>query len=106
MTVTGIAPGTYQVAVKYPNSLQVVKTITLATGANSDSMGQLPTGDANNDNAVTGLDFSILVTTFNLQQGDAGYDSRADFNGSTTVTGLDFSLLVSNFNTQGQFPSN
>jgi len=104
MTITGIEPGTYQVAVKYPNSLQAVETITIAEGSNSADMGTLPMGDANNDNFITALDFSILSGAFNTQPGDGTYDSRADFNGDSVVTALDFSVLSGNFNTAGEEP--
>ncbi|MEH6511549.1 MAG: malectin domain-containing carbohydrate-binding protein [Maribacter arcticus] len=103
-TVNTIAPGTYQLAVKYPNSLQVVQTVTLAAGANSVSMGILPMGDANDDNFVTLLDFSLLASTFNTDVSET-LDGRADFNGDGFVTLLDFSILASNFNTGGQEPS-
>lgn len=105
MTVNGIVPGDYQLAVKYPNSLQKVQVVTIASGVNSVAMGELPMGDANNDNKVTGLDFTVLVATFGLQVGDAGYNAGADFNGSTTVTGLDFTILVTNFQTLGEVPT-
>ena len=99
-----IAPGTYQIAVKYPNSLQAVQTVTLAAGANSVYMGILPMGDANDDNFVTLLDFSLLASTFNTDVSET-LDGRADFNGDGFVTLLDFSILASNFNTGGQEPS-
>lgn len=109
MTIDGavntIDPGTYQIAVKYPNSLQVVQTVTLVAGANSVTMGELPMGDANNDNTVSAVDFSILVTTFNVGSGGTGYDARADFNGDNLVSAVDFSVLVTNFNTAGENPS-
>ena len=99
-----IAPGTYQIAVKYPNSLHAVQTVTLAAGANSVYMGILPMGDANDDNFVTLLDFSLLASTFNTDVSET-LDGRADFNGDGFVTLLDFSILASNFNTGGQEPS-
>jgi len=105
MSVSGITPGTYQVAVKYPNSLQKVQVMTLEIGENAISMGQLTTGDANGDNYVSGPDFSLLATTYNKQSTDQGFDGRADFNGDTFVSGLDFSILATVYNTAGEFPS-
>jgi hypothetical protein len=105
MSVTGIAPGDYEVAVKYPNSLQVVQAKTIAAGTNSISMGQLPGGDANGiDNQVSLLDFSILAGIFNTPAPNPGLG--ADFNGDGFITALDFSILASNFGTQGQVPTN
>jgi hypothetical protein len=43
-------------------------------------------GDANDDNCVLLVDFSILRGTFGKCQGDAAYDPRADFNGDACVT--------------------
>ena len=103
--VSGIAPGTYEVAVKYSNTLQVVETVMLDEGANGLDFGQLPAGDANDDNRVSLNDFLVLVASFNLQAGDSGYDDRADFNGDERVTLGDFLLLVGNFNTAGEEPS-
>ncbi len=104
-SLPGIAPGTYQLAVKTSNTLQRVVTTALAIGSNPVDFGQLLAGDANNDNVVTGPDFSVLVTTYNLTSGAGGYDARADFNGDGAVTAPDFSLLATNFNTAGETPS-
>lgn len=101
-TISGIEPGTYEIAIKYDNTLQNVRTVTLTTGDNTASFGQLRAGDANGDNLVSSVDFSIIVTTFNLTSGTNGYDARADFNGDGVVNSLDFSLLVTNFNTPGE----
>ena len=81
-------------------------TITLTSGTNTASMGQLTMGDANGDNFISILDFSILAAAFNTQTGDPTFDIRADFNGDGFVTALDFSVLAFNFNTAGEFPSN
>ncbi|MBC2840231.1 malectin domain-containing carbohydrate-binding protein [Robiginitalea sp. SC105] len=111
-TVSGDATGTgliedlpvgdYSVAVKADKYLQRVIAVSLVDGPNTINFGQLLAGDANNDNQVTGLDFSILAGTYNLTSGDTGYDDRADFNGDGQVTGLDFSLLASNYNVSGE----
>lgn len=106
MTATGITPGDYQVALKFPNSKQAIQVATLAVGNNTLSFGQLATGDADNNNLVDGVDFSILVTTFNVAFGGQSYDPRADFNGDGKVDGVDFSLLVTSFNTAGANPTN
>lgn len=100
-TVTGIDLGTYEVAVKSNVTLQVVETVTLASGDNSQDFGEFRAGDANGDNIVSSLDFSLLATSFNTTDGDANYNANTDFNGDGFVTSLDFSLLASNFNTSG-----
>ncbi|MEM7798766.1 MAG: dockerin type I domain-containing protein [Chloroflexota bacterium] len=101
-TVNGITPGTYDVAVKPATGLRVVQELTLAAGGNSADFGTVPGGDVNGDNEVTLIDFSILSASFNLSEGDPGYDLRADLNGDNQVTALDFSILASNFNQSGE----
>lgn len=104
-TITDFAPGTYEVAVKHFNTLQVVQTVTLVEGNNAINFGELRAGDANNDNFVEAVDFSALVAAFNAQSGDQNYNAGVDFNGDGFVESLDFSILVSNFNMAGQVPS-
>lgn len=106
MTLTGMAPGTYEVAVKASNYLQVVQTLTLTAGSNAANMGTMAAGDANGDNLISSLDFSILAGSFNLGSGAPGFQAGADFNGDGNVSSLDFSLLAGNFNTAGQEPGN
>jgi hypothetical protein len=91
--------------------LQNSQPITLTTDSNSYDFALLREGDANNDNVVTILDFSILATTFGEcaltspiiggGRGAAG-NEQADFNGDGCITILDFSLLASNFGQTGQ----
>ncbi|MEM9328712.1 MAG: putative Ig domain-containing protein, partial [Bacteroidota bacterium] len=105
MTTTGIAAGTYQLAVKFPNSLQVVVQVTVEEGSTTVDVGELPMGDANNDNVVSSPDFSLMGATYNRSVGSPGYDGRADFNGDDVVSAADFSILISNFNRSGEVPS-
>jgi hypothetical protein len=101
-SLSGLPTGSATIRVKHAQSLAVVQAATLNAGANSLNFGTLRTGDANNDNAVTLTDFSILASSFNRTSGQAGYDARADFNGDSAVALTDFSLLASNFNQVGQ----
>jgi hypothetical protein len=100
-TIEGITPGTYTVLVKNSHTLQNMQDVTLDPGSITVDFGTLREGDANDDNYVTLVDFSILVTTFGLAEGDPGFDGRADFNEDGFVTLLDFSLLASNFGQGG-----
>lgn len=102
MTLTGIAPGTYDLAVQRVGFLQRVQQITIGAGANNATMNILVAGDCNGDNFVTIADFSILATSFNKAAGDPAYDVRADFNGDGIVTIADFSALATNFNVPGE----
>ena len=102
-TVAGVPAGTFDVEVKQAQALsrRASNVAFITNTATSQSFGTLFTGDVNNDNAVTIVDFSILRTSLGLSAGQAGYDERADLNGNTTVDILDFSLLRSNFGLAG-----
>jgi hypothetical protein len=103
--ISNLTPGTYQIAVKHAQSLQVVNIVTISQGTNTANFGELPMGDANNDNFVTAQDFSFLASAYNTQFGDANYNAAADFNGDGFVSAADFSLLASNYNTAGEVPT-
>jgi hypothetical protein len=93
----GLLPGQYTACVKHSHTLQTCQSVTLAGGANLVDFGTLREGDANDDNCVLLVDFSILVSTFGRCTGNAGFDGRADFDGSGCVVLVDFSLLATNF---------
>jgi hypothetical protein len=99
--LTGIVPGVYEIRVKNSHTLRNTRTVALTAGTNTVDLGTLREGDANNDNYVTLVDFSILASTFGKCMGDLGYDVRADFNEDQCVSLLDFSLLASNFGQAG-----
>ncbi len=100
-TISGVTPGTYDVRVKHAHTLQNKITATLLSGPNTANLGVLREGDADNDNFVTLVDFSILASSFGVCQGAAAYDARADFDNDTCVTLVDFSLLATNFGQAG-----
>lgn len=104
MTLSGIDPGTYQVAVKYPNCLQEVDTLTLVAGANNASFGPLLTGDINDDNSVNIFDYQELVIPFGLSTGATGFNPFADLDGNGTVNIFDYQELVLNFGINGENP--
>ena len=96
--LTDLLPGTYDVRVKHGHSLANKKTgVLIAAGANNLDLGTLLEGDADGDNAINIVDFSILANTFGKKRGDPGFDERADFNNSDAVNIVDFSLVASNF---------
>ncbi|OGN96320.1 MAG: hypothetical protein A2Z71_06475 [Chloroflexi bacterium RBG_13_50_21] len=100
-TLSGIPTGNYDVWVKNSHTLQNMQTITLGEGTNGFNFGELKEGDADDNNFVTILDFSILATSFGKGQGEAEFDARADFNEDDWVTMLDFTLLATNFGQGG-----
>ncbi len=74
------------------------------SGTTQVEMGLMRAGDADNNNAVTTLDFNILKTAFGKAIGEPGYDGRADFNGDNRVNATDFNLLKVNFGLGGSSP--
>jgi len=96
-TCGGLLPGSYTVCVKNSHTMEICQSVTLVAGDNPVDFGTLREGDANDDNCVLLVDFSILASTFGKCTGDAGFDARADFDGSGCVVLLDFSLLATNF---------
>ncbi|MBW4438444.1 MAG: right-handed parallel beta-helix repeat-containing protein [Pleurocapsa minor GSE-CHR-MK-17-07R] len=100
-SVAGLPAGTYTAWLKHPKYLAAMATITLPQTVGQISFGTLLAGDANNDNVVTLLDFSLLAASFGLNSSQGGFDTRADLNNDNIVTLLDFSLLASNFNQPG-----
>lgn len=101
-TIDDITPDTYEIRVKKSTTLQNMQLEALQAGHNSLHLAELREGDANDDNFVTILDFSILAAAFGTCEGDLYFDPRADFNGDGCITILDFSLLATNFGQGGE----
>jgi len=100
-----VPSGTYNWRVKGPKFLATSGTVDLGAERNYDvEMGLQPAGDANNDNRVSSIDFSIVRTAFGSAQGNPLYDDRADFTGDHVVNLADFNLMRNNFGTGGAPP--
>jgi hypothetical protein len=67
-------------------------------------MGSILLGDADNNNCIALVDFSLTRNSFGKSIGDPGYDPRADFNGDDAVNVSDFSLLRNNYGQCGAAP--
>jgi hypothetical protein len=94
--VSAPAQRSYTISVKGLNTLRNVKNnVYLQTGVNDLYVGELIGGDANNDNSVDVVDFSILRSVFDTSA------ARADFNGDGWVNIFDFSLFRANFGRHG-----
>jgi hypothetical protein len=92
-TLRDLQPGTYDIRVKNPHTLVNLKSgVSLAAGIQTIHFGTLLEGDANNDNCVNIIDFSVLANGFTPR-----FDARADLNEDGLVNISDFSLLVLNF---------
>lgn len=100
-TLIGLAEGSYTLWVKGTHTLATSQTVTIMPGINSISTPLLREGDADNNNAITLPDFSLLASSYGTAVGQANYNSQADFNGDGQVLLPDFSLLVSNFGMSG-----
>ena len=99
-TMSGLTPGTYDIGIKNCTALSELNTsVTLSAGMTTVvNFGTTREGDSNGNDAVTGMDFSLLAGVFNTAP--AG-NPNCDFNRDNAVTGMDFSLLAGNFNVVG-----
>ena len=94
--------GVFNISIKGENTLRVkLPAATLQTGQNKLPDVRLKAGDANNDNFVSAIDFSILAASFGKCLGTNPYNGKADFNNDQCVTAADFSLLSANYGQQG-----
>jgi len=96
---------TCDISVKNGHTLQNTKYgVTINAGGNVMDFGTLLEGDANDDNRISLVDFSILATSYDLGNGDPGFDARADFNENDWIEIADFSLLATNYDRSGDIP--
>jgi len=100
--VCDVPIGTYDIVAKGYNTLaNRISAVQVTAGTTSVDLGVLRSGDANNDNQNSILDFSILALAYGAVEGEPTYDHRADFNGDGQVNIVDFSLLASRFGEVG-----
>jgi len=99
-TMSGLTPGTYDIGIKNCTALSELNTsVTLSAGMTTVvNFGTTREGDADGNDAVTGMDFSLLAGVFNTAPPG---NPNCDFNRDNAVTGMDFSLLAGNFNKVG-----
>jgi hypothetical protein len=101
-TVTNIVANTYHVKVRDLHSLwNLRRNEPISLGINSMNFGTLIEGDADANNLINILDFSILAGTYGTSAVDPLFDPRADFNSSGGINILDFSLLATNYGRAG-----
>lgn len=100
--VTEVDKSTWDIRVKASHTLANRKNgVTIVGNTQVFDFGTLLEGDADGNNRVSILDFSILATAYGKSAGDSGFDARADFNNNGRVEILDFSLLATNYLMQG-----
>ncbi len=69
-----------------------------------DGLGNACDADYDNNGAVTGSDYAVLLASFGRSRGDAAYDARVDHDHNGTITGTDFATFVRYFGASS--PSN
>jgi hypothetical protein len=100
VSVGGLANGTYNWRAKGPKFLATSGTVVLAgVGQTNRQMGVQPAGDANDNNIVNAVDFSLLRAAFGTTN-----DPRTDFNNDGITNSVDFNLLRGNFGIGGDPP--
>ncbi|MCS6776253.1 MAG: dockerin type I domain-containing protein [Chloroherpetonaceae bacterium] len=100
-TVRDLRATTYRVRARAAHTLSRVVEVDLSRGARQITLGALPGGDANDDNAVDVLDLDALIRAFDAERGQEHYDPGADFNGDGSVDVLDLDTLLRNFDQAG-----
>ena len=100
-SLTGILGNAYTVHIKGDKWLAQNVSVDAANGNVSGVTATLAGGDANNDNAVSLMDFGILVNAFGSQSGGSGYNDRADFTCDGKIDLADFGVLVNSFGSVG-----
>jgi hypothetical protein len=100
-TVADVEVGTYDIGVKCPRTLSnlVTGVAFSASTATQVDFGTLREGDANNDDAITGADYSMLWFYLGQTSGEAL--DKCDFNRDGAVSGTDYSLLWMNLGQLG-----
>jgi|GEM_PF-6851151 len=62
-------------------------------------------GDCNGDDVITTDDYLIISDAFDTNEGDGGYDSRADLDNNGSITTDDYLYLSTNFDQSGEAPT-
>jgi hypothetical protein len=100
-TVTGIAPGIYDITIVSEHTLtNVKKNVVISAPYTPVNMGTLLEGDANSSGKVDILDVSTLIPAYGKSSGDPGYNPLTDFDRSGKVDILDVSTLIPSYGKQ------
>lgn len=98
----GLRWGFYELELDGFHELSVVHpSVAIAGPVTRQFFGELPAGDATQDNKVNILDFGVLAGSFGEGSGSPDYDFRADFDRNGVVNISDFGLIGRNFLTVG-----
>jgi hypothetical protein len=93
-----VQPGSYDISIGSAHTLiNVKRNITISLTSYQVYLGTLLEGNANNNEVINIVDFSILAGAYNKNNGEPGYNAMADFDGNGRVSMADFSLLSGNY---------
>ena len=92
-----MVPGLYDVRIKNVHTLRNVQRNADFSRPMIINMGELHEGDANDDNRIRITDFGILRNAYFTNEGDLGFDPRADFDENGCIDARDFDLLRANY---------
>jgi len=98
-TIDNIPPGTYDIGIKNWTCLSELVT-NVTVGANETTVvdfGTTREGDADGNDAVIAIDFSLLAGAFGSIPGDPNWNANCDFDRNDAITATDFSLLAGSF---------
>ena len=105
--LVNLEPGIYDVRAKGQNSLKVLlpNMDFSAPPAGAVDLGTQISGDSDQDNAVTGGDYSQMLAAFGFLVTDLPTNLKdTDHNGDNIVDAADYAAVVGNFNQQGVLP--
>jgi hypothetical protein len=91
----------YNVYFKGAKWLARIVLVQTEVGNATDVDVLLKGGDADDSNIVDVLDLDVLIQTFDLCEGDGGFDTRGDLNCDGCTDVLDLDLLIRNFDSEG-----
>lgn len=96
--------GNCSISINSERMLRKIVSADIISGINKLDLGELPAGDATDDNTVNIFDFSLLARSYRQSEGEELYDARADFNRDSTVNIFDFSILARYYRQIGAEP--
>lgn len=95
-------PGVYDVSMTHAHGLRKrIGSVTVTAAGVSGLSFVALNGDASHDNRVDLDDFLMLAGSYEVGQGEAGFNIQADFDGSLRVDLDDFLLLASTYEVVG-----
>lgn len=105
VSVDGLPSGTYSYRAKGPRYLANAGSVTLSGAPITQlEIGSTRIGDADNNNVVDMVDYSIFLAAFGALCGDPAYDQRVDFDDNCTINAADYTTLNSAFGRLGAPP--